>query len=72
MNLDDRSTRHGLSEGWLFRCRTDDLADLARMFINFRCRFMVLKPVELKMALRELAREIEAIAENTNLLPYPN
>ena len=50
-------------DGWLYRYRTDDLADTARLLINFRCRFVVLKPVELKTALHELACEIEAIAK---------
>ena len=54
-------------DGWLHRYRTNDLADTARLLINLRCRFVVIKPVELKTALHELAREIEAIAESSSL-----
>jgi predicted DNA-binding transcriptional regulator YafY len=53
-------------DGWLYRYRTDDLADTAHLLINFRCPFVVLKPFELKTALHELAREIETLAEMTS------
>jgi hypothetical protein len=49
--------------GWLYRYQTDNLADTARFLISFRCQFTVLKPIELKTALHELAQEIEALAE---------
>jgi len=50
-------------DGFCYRSRVDSLDDTARFLIDFRCKFVVINPPELRQALRQLAQEISQLAE---------
>ena len=51
-------------EGVLYRCRIDDMEDMARFLVNLRFKFMIIGPTELRTALRHLAEEINLFADS--------
>jgi predicted DNA-binding transcriptional regulator YafY len=52
-------------EGVVMRSSTSDLAWMARVLAGLSFPFLVRKPPELRVSLRSLAAEIEALAERT-------
>lgn len=52
--------------GVLLRCTAPDLSGIARVLSGLFCPFVVLRPSELREALRQHAEEIAALAERTD------
>ena len=57
--------------GVLLRSTAPDLGGMARVLSGLFCPFVVLRPPELREALRRHAREIAALAERTDGVPAP-
>jgi predicted DNA-binding transcriptional regulator YafY len=57
--------------GVLLRSTAPDLGGMARVLSGLFCPFVVLKPPELREALRRHAREIAALTERTDGVPAP-
>jgi predicted DNA-binding transcriptional regulator YafY len=57
-------TLEPIAGGVLFRGRVDDLEGAARWLVTLRCPLVVRQPPELRAALRDLAREVAALAED--------